>query len=66
MASRFRFRIDQGVQRGTSELHVLQMNQVGDVDELAGHFGRAWRRRTRCCARWPSSSPTVPTRPRCP
>ena len=33
MASRFRFRIDQGVQRGTSELHVLQMNQVGDVDD---------------------------------
>lgn len=30
MASRFRFRIDQGVQRGTSELHVLQMNQAGD------------------------------------
>ncbi len=32
MASRFQFRIDQGVQRGTSELHVLQMNQAGDVD----------------------------------
>ena len=32
MASRFQFRIDQGVQRGTSELHVLQMSQVGDVD----------------------------------
>lgn len=32
MASRFRFRIDQGVQRGTSELHVLQMSQVGDVN----------------------------------
>ncbi|MFV0476454.1 MAG: outer membrane protein assembly factor BamC [Parahaliea sp.] len=32
MASRFRFRIDQGVQRGTSELHVLQMNQAGDID----------------------------------
>ena len=32
MASRFRFRIDQGVQRGTSELHVLQMNQAGDVN----------------------------------
>lgn len=27
LASRFRFRIEQGVQRGTSELHVLQMNQ---------------------------------------
>lgn len=32
MASRFRFRIDQGVQRGTSEMHVLQMSQAGDVD----------------------------------
>ena len=32
VASRFRFRIDQGVQRGTSELHVLQMNRGGDVD----------------------------------
>ncbi len=32
MASRFRFRIEQGVQRGTSELHVLQMSQAGDVD----------------------------------
>ncbi len=30
--SRFRFRIEQGVQRGTSELHVLQQNQAGDVD----------------------------------
>ncbi|AQA19830.1 hypothetical protein BST95_17840 [Halioglobus japonicus] len=32
IASRFRIRIDQGVQRGTSELHVLQMIQAGDVD----------------------------------
>jgi outer membrane protein assembly factor BamC len=32
MASRFRFRIEQGVQRGSSELHVLQMNQAGDVE----------------------------------
>lgn len=32
MASRFRFRMEQGVQRGTSELHVLQMHQAGDVD----------------------------------
>lgn len=32
MASRFRFRIEQGVQRGSSELHVLQMNQVGDIN----------------------------------
>jgi outer membrane protein assembly factor BamC len=30
IASRFRFRIEQGVQRGTSELHVLQMSQTGD------------------------------------
>jgi len=33
MASRFRFRMEQGVQRGTSELHVLQMNQAGDLDQ---------------------------------
>jgi outer membrane protein assembly factor BamC len=33
MASRFRFRMEQGVQRGTSELHVLQMNQAGNVNE---------------------------------
>jgi outer membrane protein assembly factor BamC len=32
MGSRFRFRIEQGVQRGTSELHVLQQNQAGDVN----------------------------------
>ncbi|MBE9537702.1 MAG: outer membrane protein assembly factor BamC [Proteobacteria bacterium] len=32
MAARFRFRIEQGVQRGSSELHVLQMSQVGDVE----------------------------------
>ena len=32
MGSRFRFRMEQGVQRGTSELHVLQQNQAGDVD----------------------------------
>ncbi len=30
LASRFRFRMDQGVQRGTSELHVLQMNRTAD------------------------------------
>ncbi len=29
--SRFQVRIEQGVQRGTSELHVLQQNQAGDV-----------------------------------
>ncbi len=32
LASRFRVRIEQGVQRGTSEMHVLQMIQAGDVD----------------------------------
>lgn len=32
MAARFRFRIEQGVQRGSSELHILQMSQVGDVE----------------------------------
>ncbi len=32
MGSRFRYRIERGVQRGTSELHVLQMNQAGDVE----------------------------------
>jgi len=32
LASRFRFRMEQGVQRGTSELHVLQMNQAGRED----------------------------------
>lgn len=31
MNSRFRVRIEQGVQRGNSELHVLQMNQAGDI-----------------------------------
>jgi outer membrane protein assembly factor BamC len=30
MDSRFRFRIEQGVQRGTSELHVLHMYRIGD------------------------------------
>lgn len=30
--SRFRFRIEQGVQRGTSELHVVQMRQSGGAD----------------------------------
>ncbi len=29
LSSRFQFRIEQGVQRGTSELHVLQMSQAG-------------------------------------
>ncbi len=32
MQSRFQYRIERGVQRGTSELHVLQMNQAGDVN----------------------------------
>ena len=30
MQSRFRFRVERGVQRGTCELHVLQMNRAGD------------------------------------
>jgi len=29
LQSRFRFRMDQGVQRGSSELHILQMSQGG-------------------------------------
>ena len=32
LQSRFRFRMEQGVQRGTSELHVLQMNQSRSSD----------------------------------
>ncbi len=32
MASRFKVRIEQGVQRGNSELHVLQQNQAGDIN----------------------------------
>ncbi len=32
MRSRFQYRIEQGVQRGTSELHVLQQNQAGATD----------------------------------
>jgi outer membrane protein assembly factor BamC len=32
LTSRFQFRIEQGVQRGTSELHVLQMQQSGGAD----------------------------------
>jgi outer membrane protein assembly factor BamC len=32
MASRFQFRIDQGVQRGNSELHVLQQHQTGNIE----------------------------------
>jgi len=31
MNERYRFRIEQGVQRNTSELHVLQMFQAGDI-----------------------------------
>jgi outer membrane protein assembly factor BamC len=33
LASRFQFRMEQGVQRGTSELHVLQMTQGGSSEE---------------------------------
>ena len=31
MSERYRFRIEQGVQRNTAELHVLQMYQAGDI-----------------------------------
>lgn len=49
LQSRFRFRMEQGVQRGTSELHILQMNQsaqerdwppVSDDPDLAGEMLR--------------------------
>ncbi len=33
LASRFQFRMEQGVQRGTSEMHVLQMHQKGNANE---------------------------------
>ncbi len=33
LPSRFRFRMEQGVQRGSSELHVLQMNRSAQSDE---------------------------------
>ena len=32
LESRFRFRVDSGVQRNTSELHILQHNQAKDID----------------------------------
>jgi outer membrane protein assembly factor BamC len=32
MDERYRFRMEQGVQRNTSELHVLQMFQAGDIN----------------------------------
>ncbi|MEP5765318.1 MAG: outer membrane protein assembly factor BamC [Halieaceae bacterium] len=32
MSERFQFRIEQGVQRNTSEMHVLQMFQTGDIE----------------------------------
>ncbi|MEM0954270.1 MAG: outer membrane protein assembly factor BamC [Pseudomonadota bacterium] len=32
MNERYRFRIEQGVQRNTSELHVKQMYQAGDIE----------------------------------
>ncbi len=66
MASRFRFRMEQGVQRGTSELHVLQMSQAGDVEQLARKSRLTWRRKRRCCRRLRSSSPIARTRRRCP
>jgi outer membrane protein assembly factor BamC len=36
LASRFQFRMEQGVQRGTSELHVLQMNRAANESEWPG------------------------------
>jgi outer membrane protein assembly factor BamC len=36
LSSRFRFRMEQGVQRGTSELHILQMTQRGAEGEWPG------------------------------
>ncbi|MBL6902194.1 MAG: outer membrane protein assembly factor BamC [Luminiphilus sp.] len=32
LESRFRFRVDSGVQRNTSELHILQQNMAKDLD----------------------------------
>ncbi|MCX2982164.1 outer membrane protein assembly factor BamC [Halieaceae bacterium IMCC14734] len=32
IGERYRFRIEQGVQRNTSELHILQMGMVGDIN----------------------------------
>jgi outer membrane protein assembly factor BamC len=32
LEARFRFRVDSGVQRNTSELHVLQQNTAKDID----------------------------------
>lgn len=36
LPSRFRFRMEQGVQRGTSELHVLQMSRRGGDEQWPG------------------------------
>ncbi len=44
MAERFQFRIEQGVQRNTAELHVLQQYQAGDIDrwpEVSGDVERS-------------------------
>ena len=65
MASRFRFRMEQGVQRGTSELHVLQMNQAGDVNSWPATQIIPSRPR-KCCGRSPSTWPIVPSRRRSP
>jgi outer membrane protein assembly factor BamC len=43
MNERYRFRMEQGVQRNTSELHVLQMFQAGDITswpEVSGDHDR--------------------------
>ncbi len=43
MAERFQFRIEQGVQRNTSELHVLQQYQAGDTNTWPEASGDAER-----------------------
>jgi len=47
MQSRFRFRIERGVQRGTSQLHVLQpaLDQTPVYDETYGNWVAAQRDR---------------------
>ncbi len=43
MSERFQFRIEQGVQRNTSELHVLQQYQAGDTNSWPEASGDAER-----------------------
>lgn len=43
MSERYQFRIEQGVQRNTAELHVLQMYQAGDINswpEVSGNLDK--------------------------